>query len=228
MRWGFVISGSSIILSPLLRVVPVPWCYYVAAVYVIAGLCGLLIEYNNSKQTDLLIVKSQLHDILASISFNIRNYQGRINEKTLRVNIMRNYNGRLLIVDHVGMDNDLDSNIEYALGQGCCGSCVEKRELAVIDLTHFYGLTWEETLHKNNDDPPWGLSKIQWEKTRDLKCVMCIPVLDLRNERVLGVLNIDDKIPLENSHFRDEKVVNLVQACSVQCSSLLERIDQRG
>lgn len=178
------------------------------------------------KKMKLTMAEAKLLDLLTYTRFTIINHQGRNEvQRTLRINVMRVTPNGLEIVSSVGMKKHLDRDLKFSLGQGCCGTCAETGRIKVMDMTKIYEPTWEATLAKHGDLLPLGVTKEIYDVTKDLKTIFCYPIMDPDDkETIIGVLNLDDKISIEESCFQDEFVYITVQASSENCSNILKQI----
>lgn len=144
-----------------------------------------------------------LQDLLHKAHRTVLAQQGRTSFKTLRANIMHLNRGQQTIIAHVGMDYSADRNIVFNEGQGCCGAAARDQEPFVAKLEELgYNTSYENLIDPETRTARWGITGEQWEITRDLKSLLSIPIFDSRySERVIGVLNFDDKIPFAASKF---------------------------
>ena len=161
--------------------------------------------YKKGKTKELALF--QLEDILSVCVKAVREYQNRQETNTLRANIMVPREENLEILVSYRMENDLDMGITFAYGQGCCGDAFDAGVPVVGDLDVVYRSTWEET-REFCGTPPWGITKKHYEMTRDLKAVVSIPLI--YRDSVIGILNLDDKIALTDSRFKEGEFLLLV------------------
>jgi GAF domain-containing protein len=154
-----------------------------------------------------VLTRAKMEHVLAHLVNAVERYQCRQGEDSLRANIMILGNERLQIVASCRMANNLDQDITFAVGQGCCGEAYDSGQLVVGDLSSVYMDTWEET-RREYGSPPWGITRQQFEKTRTLKSVLSVPMV--QGDRVLGVLNLDDKVPLDEAGFGDDEMLLVI------------------
>ncbi|KKM11091.1 hypothetical protein SY88_10175 [Clostridiales bacterium PH28_bin88] len=231
---GLLLAGIAIIANPFARLLNPPGLYIANAILVVAGILGLIIEYiktrtsdREKKQLEKDVVKSGLYDILGVALLSVRAYQERKNTKTLRINLMvvDQTKRDLSIIAQIGMSSDPDKDITFGLGQGCCGTCAELGEVVIGDLENIYGNSYQETCQKNEGRSPWGISKLHWESTRDLKSLISVPVFDPDDlNSVIAVLNLDDKISIDEAKFTDEVVTEMLESVTYLLAKRLVKL----
>lgn len=77
--------------------------------------------------------------------------------------------------------------------QGGCGRAVQERRPVALDLSEWRGKPFEAILHEDGQ-PRWGMTRDQWEHTRDIGSIVSVPLI--RHHRVVGVLNVDAAVGL--------------------------------
>ena len=145
-------------------------------------------------------VKSTLKRVLKECVENVEEYQKRVGKNTLRANIMINKSNRLVIFSSYRMDKASDADISFAIGQGCCGEAFDSGEVILGDLR----IAYKEILEKKSKDyrgAPWGINREQFEKTKDLKSLISLPLRDKVTDEIICVLNLDDKVDFDTSCF---------------------------
>lgn len=160
------------------------------------------IQGKKAKNTKLKIAK--LEDILEKCVQAVEELQNRKENKTLRANIMVPRGKQLEILASCRMGTDPDRDISFAIGQGCCGDAFDSHATATGDLQKIYRDNWDRT-RMDYGSSPWGITRDHYEKTRDIKAVISIPI-EYR-KKVIGVLNFDDKVNLEETHFKDDHLL---------------------
>lgn len=235
------LSIVSLVSAPLIKILSSPYDIYAVILNILAGLSSGILEDRNKKklakeliEKDRIIQETMLDDLMKLTSVTILSFrqpngqQGVITPNTpnnLRINIMKIDKERLEIVRHIGMTRHDDRTLTWALGQGCCGESAKENQIRVIDLTEAYGFTWEETLEKNDNKRPFDINRQQFEKTKDLKSVMCVPICDpVIEDKVIGVINLDDKVLLGDSLFQEACVVNYVNFVAGRCGIILDKL----
>ncbi|MDH7479892.1 MAG: hypothetical protein QHH02_07770 [Syntrophomonadaceae bacterium] len=222
---GYILAMISIIANVGLRKLPSPYDNWAAGLLILTGLAGIASEWYKSAKLEKDIQRSALHDLLNHILCSVRALQNRRDTNTLRINIMENKNNQLVIIDQIGMSNDLDHDISFSLGQGCSGASAEINKIVVCDLTEVYDTTFELNCQKNNSKPPFGISKAHWEKTRDLKSLISVPIRHPKDpSKVIGILNLDDKISIDEAQFQEDRITGFLEDCAPLCAEYIIRL----
>ncbi len=106
------------------------------------------------------------------------------------------------IVYALGMDGAPDADLGLRVSQGVCGRAVIEGEFTVANL-------------ETENGPTFGLSQDQLEKTSELTLVLSMPVKKTERlpdgtpavaDEVLGVVNVDSKMPQAHRHYRERAV----------------------
>jgi len=214
-----IISCISITANPLVHLLKSPYSYIAAVTFVLAGITAVIIQYCHTLKLINDVYRGAIHDLLVQARNFICTYQKKSSPSTLRINIMIIKNQQLHILDQVGMSNDADKDIIFNVGQGCCGQCVASGRICVGDLEDSYYETFEESINHNRGQTPWGITKEQWELTQNLKSLVSIPIFDTRyTDKVIAVLNVDDKMSLEESRFRDDELIEYLEGAGEACA----------
>lgn len=80
------------------------------------------------------------------------------------------------------------------LWQGLCGLAVRERAPVWRDLGRYQGKAYEDILDLEDKQPRWGMTRVHWERTRDLGSIVSVPIL--YRDTVLGVVNVDSRARL--------------------------------
>ncbi len=150
------------------------------------------------------VLKRDLRHILKKCVKEVEEFQNRSGFNTLRANIMIKKKDRLIIIASYNMDNSKDKDISFAVGQGCCGDAYESKAIVVGDLKAVYKNSWMET--RTETGAPWGITHEQFEKTKDLKSLISMPIKDMDSGDIVGLLCIDDVVGLEETMFDYEEL----------------------
>lgn len=112
----------------------------------------------------------------------------------------------------------------WEVGQGCCGICAKRQQPTLADLGDLKGKPYEELLIREDHQPMWGLTREQWEHTRDLGSVVSVPIFYPSDpSSVAGVLNVDsgeclsDWLPAE----RRDDFLRRVRAYAESCATFV-------
>lgn len=152
---------------------------------------------------------ARLEVILHRCAEAVAAYQGRSDLGTLRANIMvPTRSGQLGIIAAHDMESDPDRHLTFARGQGCSGEAFDSGQVVVGDLAAVYRNSWDDT-RRVHGSAPWGITREQFEATRNLKSLLSIP---LRADRsVRGVLNLDDRVDIAEARFQDEELLMIIE-----------------
>ncbi|PSR25667.1 MAG: hypothetical protein C7B46_20565 [Sulfobacillus benefaciens] len=132
------------------------------------------------------ITRIILQDLLESVDPEIRR---KIN---LRCNVMVRDGSTLKMRAAYPEKTDPMGTIEWTTDQGCCGLAVRRQEPVVLNLIEFRGRPYESLLDPEDELPKWGITRDQWEHTRDLGSIVSIPIFSIGpSSAIIGVLNFD-------------------------------------
>ncbi|NPV70125.1 MAG: GAF domain-containing protein [Firmicutes bacterium] len=170
---------------------------------------GELLDLVKDAKARRTIASGEARDVLRACVAHAEEIQHRVGKGTLRASVMTLKRGKLRIVASYRMDDEPDRDIEYAPGQGCCGHAFDSGRTVVGDIGATYKDTWEETCKANDGRWPWGITKQQYEMTREIEAVLSIPIKV--GDQVKGVLNLDDKIVPDEALFKDDGFVDALR-----------------
>jgi len=156
-------------------------------------------------------IKKDLSRYLKKLVNDIEEFQNRKDCNTLRANVMIKEKDRLKIFSSYNMDNSPDKDITFAIGQGCCGEAFDSGEIVFGRIDSVYKDTWEETKSVDRG-APWGITKEHFEKTKDLKSIISLPLRDEITDEISCVLNLDDKVDIETARFEYTELQSIVGA----------------
>ena len=131
----------------------------------------------------------------------------------IRANFMLVSEGILYIRKQVYMNDPDEIHLTWPMGKGVCGVVWEDNRQRRVDLTvpeDPTKATWRYPTEKHR------------ELTKDLKSVLCTPVVDESNpNQVLGVLNIDSPADLESTNFGNIKFMQTIGDYATMFSKLV-------
>jgi len=117
---------------------------------------------------------------------------------TLRCNVMRLRKGILTTVAAWPERTMSSKDISWTTQQGCCGLAVRKNMPIVQDLSAYSGKSYDYLLDQVDGLPKWGMTREQWDHTRDLMSIISVPLMSVGvRPQVIGVLNFDARVTLE-------------------------------
>lgn len=193
------------------------------ALTVVVGLLATLQEWAYKRRTHRVlssISNRQLNRLLATTTGFLEQHLPE--GANIRANIMvaNPVSGQLAIQWSVGMEiNEAERGIEWEIGKGCTGLAFQDRATVWGDLSPFQHMPYNEA--KGFDGQlPWGLTPSQWQLTNHLGSILAIPIAHPDDQTVMiGCLNVDSALPLEESGFLDERICSvLTEFAAPQCA----------
>jgi hypothetical protein len=99
---------------------------------------------------------------------------------------------KLVVIAAYPPKTDSVNTVDWTIDQGRCGLAVRDKEPVVQDFTDFQGRPYDALLSSIDKLPLWGLTREQWEHTRDLGSIVSIPIFSFGPSPIIvGVLNFD-------------------------------------
>lgn len=132
------------------------------------------------------ITRIILEDLLQTVEPSIRD---RVH---LRCNVMIRDGSALKMLAAYPEKTDPMGTVSWTVEQGCCGLAVRRQEPVVLNLVEFQGKPYDALLDPEDELPKWGITREQWEHTRDLGSIVSIPIFSIGpSPEIIGVLNFD-------------------------------------
>lgn len=131
---------------------------------------------------------------------------GKANAYHYRINVMlySKIRRRLTIKYHYNMIGHTDIDIKFKRGIGAAGKCFEEKNYIALD----FNKDIHEDYFVRSDDV--------WNKMLSL---LTTPLKDEKG--IIGVLNIDSELSIENTHFNEEKIYKSVASFAYMIKRML-------
>lgn len=186
--WWLSVVVSLLLLAERVFLLHIPvWVFAVIS----AGMAILAIAHSFGpgmvrSQFGQTIMRVILRDLLDSFDPEI------VSHAKLCCNVMQLSGDTLTIVTAYPEKSDPKDSVQWTTMQGCCGQSIRNEEVIIQNFAEYRGKPYEALIRSEDGLPMWGITREQWEHTRDLGSIVSIPIFSFEAlPVVIGVLNFD-------------------------------------